>query len=162
MPAPPDRRYREIVPLARLVLDGRTALPTASVNAGASVLFAMTRIWEEYVGDRLRECFPDCAVSAQHPIELTDSGKPRTAKADFVIHQAGAPIAVFDAKYRPWPGEGPGTDEIYQLYTYARRLGIIRAGLMYPSPVERHASLTIDGVAIESYGVPVRQVNSGS
>jgi 5-methylcytosine-specific restriction endonuclease McrBC regulatory subunit McrC len=154
-------RYRRIVPLAGLVLDGRTTLPVGGGNEGASVLFSMTKIWEEYVGRWLSARSPGCVVSSQHRILLTDSGRERPAWADFVLHQGGVPVAVYDAKYRPWRAD-PATDEIYQLYTYARRLGVSQAGLVYPAVTDQHAATSVDGVTIETYGVPVRQLNSGS
>ncbi|WP_127508466.1 McrC family protein [Actinoplanes solisilvae] len=154
-------RYRDIVPLARLILEGQTALPVSDECAGASVLFSMTKIWEAYVGRWLSARWPGSTISGQHRITLTDSSPDRAGWADFVVLEADVPVAVYDAKYRPWRA-GPSTDEIYQLYTYARRLGITHAALVYPAAEERHASTTVDEVTIESYGVPVRQVNSGS
>jgi 5-methylcytosine-specific restriction endonuclease McrBC regulatory subunit McrC len=154
-------RYRHALPLARLILDGRTTLPIGDGSDGASVLFPMTKIWEAYVGRWLSERSPGCAVSSQHRILLTDSGQERPAWADFVLQRGGAPIAVYDAKYRPWRSD-PSTSEIYQLYTYARRLGVGRAALVYPAAEDHHATTSVDDVTIESYGVPVRQLNSGS
>ncbi|MGK5678100.1 5-methylcytosine restriction system specificity protein McrC [Actinoplanes sp. URMC 104] len=162
--APPEMagvpaRYREIVPLARLILDGRTTLPTGSGSAGASVLFLMTKIWETYVGRWLRARQPGCAVTGRHRIPLTET---RSAWADFVVSRAGEPVAVYDAKYRPWRPD-PATDELYQLYTYARRLGITRAALVCPARESSFAETSVGEVTIGSYGVPVeRQVNSGS
>jgi 5-methylcytosine-specific restriction endonuclease McrBC regulatory subunit McrC len=119
-----------------------------------SVLFNMTKIWDEYVGKWLRTTG---IVAGQHPIALTDTGKPRIARADYVVHQDGKPVAVYDAKYRPWQ-EGPKTDEIYQLYTYARRLGVTRAALVYPAPEPRRAQTSVAEVTIETLGLPVREL----
>ena len=93
-------------------------------------------------------------VSAQHPIPLTDDGPDRHVHADFVVHHAGRPVAVYDAKYRPWH-PWPPTDEVYQLYTYAHRLGITHAVLVYPGPETRQAQTTIGNVTIETRAFPV-------
>ncbi|GLZ00699.1 hypothetical protein [Actinoplanes sp. NBRC 103695] len=157
-PPPPvagvPARYREIDRLARLVLDGRTTLPTGAGVAGVSVLFNMTKIWERHVGRWLAGGHPSDAVSGQHRIALTDSGPDRPVYADFVLLRRGLPVAVFDAKYRPWRGK-PATGEIYQLYTYARRLGVKRAGLVYPGASARSVNVAIGEVTIESHVVPV-------
>lgn len=145
--------YREIHRLARLVLDDRTTLPQGAGVSGVSVLFNMTAIWETYVGRWLSAAHPGDTLSAQHKIVLTDSGPARTGNADWVLLRKNRPVAVFDAKYRKW--KRPATDEIYQLYTYARRLGVTRAGLAYPGATEQQSLITIDGVTIESHTVAV-------
>lgn len=152
--ADPPTRYREAHDLARLVLDEQTTLPTGAGTAGVSVLFNMTKIWEAYTGLQLRAIHTGRTVSSQHRIPLVDAGPDRTAYADFVVLDAGRPVAVYDAKYRPWR-QWPGTGEMYQLYTYARRLGVTRAGLVYPGEVEESNELMIGEVTIESRTLPV-------
>jgi 5-methylcytosine-specific restriction endonuclease McrBC regulatory subunit McrC len=147
-------RYREIERLARVILDGRSALPTAAGLAGVSVVFDMTRIWETYVGGWLRRRSPDVTVAAQQRIPLTDTGPTITGIADFVLYRDGRPIAVYDAKYRPWRA-APSTDEIYQLFTYAQRLGVSAAALVYPAAESHHTTMTAGPVTIESWAVPI-------
>ena len=117
-------------------------------------MFDMTRIWEDYVGGWLRRRSPGITVAAQQPIPLTDTGQRRTGVADFVLYLGGKPIAVYDAKYRPWRSS-PSTDEIYQLFTYAQRLGVSNAALVYPA-AESHRTMTMVGpVTIECWAVPI-------
>ncbi|MEV4351881.1 hypothetical protein AB0J83_46100 [Actinoplanes sp. NPDC049596] len=148
-------RYRDLHALSRLILDDRTTLPVGSGVAGVSVLFNMTKIWENHVEQWLRARTPGAAVSPQHRIPLTDDRAEPTARADFVILENGTPAAVYDAKYRPWRAI-PSTDEIYQLFTYAHRLGVTHAGLVYPSATTRHATTTISGVTLESWSIAIR------
>jgi 5-methylcytosine-specific restriction endonuclease McrBC regulatory subunit McrC len=147
-------RYREIHHLAMLVLDEQTTLPPGAGAAGVSVLFNMTKIWEQHVGKWLRGPAQDNSVTAQYGILLTDSGPERNGYADFVVHQAGKPIAVYDAKYKPWRPQ-PTTDEIYQLYTYAHRLGVTYAGLVFPSATSRQTTTSVGNVTIENWGLPI-------
>ena len=147
-------RYRDIERLARLILDDRSTLPTDTGVTGVSVMFDMTRIWEYYVGGWLRRRSPGITVATQQPIPLTDSGHKRTGIADFVLHQGGKPIAVYDAKYRPWRST-PSTDEIYQLFTYAQRLGVTTAALVYPAAGSHRTMTTVGPVTIECWAVPI-------
>ncbi|GAA2716567.1 McrC family protein [Actinoplanes palleronii] len=156
---PVPARYQEIERLARLLLDDRSTLPTGAGVAGVSVLFDMTRVWEDYVGGWLRRRSPGVTVVAQQPIPLTDTGPRRTGAADFVLWQGGKPLAVYDAKYRPWRSS-PSTDEIYQLFTYAQRLGVHTAALVYPAAESQHTVTTVGPVTIECWAVPIEEVPS--
>jgi 5-methylcytosine-specific restriction endonuclease McrBC regulatory subunit McrC len=121
-------------------------------------MFDMTRIWEDYVGNWLRRRSPGITVTAQQQIPLTDTGHKRTGVADFVLHQGGKPIAVYDAKYRPWRS-WPSTDEIYQLFTYAQRLGVSDAALVYPAAESHHTTTTVGPVTIECWTVPIEALD---
>jgi 5-methylcytosine-specific restriction endonuclease McrBC regulatory subunit McrC len=153
-------RYREIERLARLLLDGRSTLPTGEGVSGVSVMFDMTRIWENYVGRWLRHRSPGMTMTVQQPIVLTDSGQKQTGYADFVLYEGVEPVAVFDAKYRPWRST-PSTGEIYQLFTYAQRLGVGRAALVYPGAESRLTTTTVGPVSIESWSVPIETLGAG-
>ncbi|MEV6494645.1 hypothetical protein AB0M20_39390 [Actinoplanes sp. NPDC051633] len=144
-------RYRDAYQLARLVLGDRRALPTGVGVAGVSVLFNMTQIWEEYVGRWVSAQFPDCDVSAQHKIPIADK---IDGWADLVVLRKGVPEAVFDAKYRPWK-ERPTTSEVYQMFTYAKLLGVSRAALVHPGEKAQSASITIGGLTIENRAIPI-------
>ncbi|MEU4689122.1 hypothetical protein [Actinoplanes sp. NPDC023714] len=151
---PVPARYRELERLARLLLDDSGILPTGAGLSGVSVMFDMTRIWETYVGAWLRRRSPGLTVAGQQPIPLTGSGPRRTGVADFVVYEAGRPVAVYDAKYRPWR-PAPSTDEIYQLFTYAQRLGVTEAALVYPAAESRRSATTVGPVTITSHAVPI-------
>jgi 5-methylcytosine-specific restriction endonuclease McrBC regulatory subunit McrC len=151
-------RYREIGRLARLILDDRNTLPTDAGVAGVSAMFNMTGIWENYVGAWLRRRFPDVTVAAKHPIPLTDTGHASVGIADFVLHLGGHPIAVYDAKYRPWRSS-PSTDEIYQLFTYAQRLRVSNAALVYPAADSHYTTTTVGPVTIECWAVPIEALD---
>jgi predicted component of viral defense system (DUF524 family) len=97
-------------------------------------------------------------VAAQQPIPLTDTGQKRTGVADFVLHSDGKPIAVYDAKYRPWRS-WPSTDEIYQLFTYAQRLGVSEAALVYPAAKSRRTTTTVGPVTIDSWAGPIEALD---
>ena len=148
-------RYRQVYDLARLVLDDRTALPTDAGLAGASVLFNMTKIWEAYVARWLADTVgPGKTVAEQYPIPLVDEGEARNAVADFVVLRSERPVAVYDAKYRPWQS-WPSTDELYQLFTYASRLRLDRAALVHPAREARRSTTRIGDIVIDSLALSI-------
>ena len=156
VPRPPAR-YRKVHDLAKLVLDHRTALPAGSGLAGVGVLFNMTKIWENYVGLWLRTHQPEALVHSQYPIPLVDIGPARQAGPDFVVERGGRPVAVYDAKYRPWR-EWPSTAELYQLFTYASRLCVDRAVLVCPGAETRSRQITMGNVLVEAVAVSLQEV----
>ncbi|MER5337968.1 hypothetical protein [Micromonospora sp. NPDC002717] len=147
-------RYREIHDLSRLLLDNRTVLPAGTALAGVGVLFNMTKIWENYVGRWLTTRQPEAVVHNQYPIPLIDIGPPRRARADFVVERGGRPVAVYDAKYRPWK-ERPNTAELYQLFTYASRLCVDRAVLVCPGTEALSRQMTMGTVLVEIIAIPL-------
>lgn len=148
-------RYRDALALAALVLAGRTTLPTGAGVAGASVLFNMTKIWEDYAQAWVERRLPaGHRLAAQHPIILTDDDSRMTASADLVeFDQDGQPTAVYDAKYKPW-GQTPSTGDLYQVVTYAHRLGVNLAFLLYPGSGE-HSEVVIGRCRVAMLGIHV-------
>jgi 5-methylcytosine-specific restriction endonuclease McrBC regulatory subunit McrC len=149
-------RYREAVALAVLVLAGQTTLPTETGRAGASVLFNMTKIWEDYARTWVLQHMLSAGhrLAVQHPIILTDDKSRMTANADLVeFDERGHPTAVYDAKYKPW-AKTPSTDDLYQVITYAHRLGINRAYLLYPGRGEE-SEVIVDRFQVAILGLGV-------
>jgi 5-methylcytosine-specific restriction endonuclease McrBC regulatory subunit McrC len=87
----------------------------------------MTKIWEEYAQTWVQRRLPaGHRLAVQHPIVLTYDDSRMTASANLVeFEQSGHPTAVYDAKYKPW-GQTPSTGDLYQVVTYAHRLGVNR------------------------------------
>lgn len=148
-------RYREAYGLAVLVLAGLTTLPSGTGVTGPSVLFNMTKVWESYVQALIQQTLPTGrTLSAQYPILLTDDPTRIQAAADLVVlGPAQEPLEVYDAKYKPW-GAKPSPDEIYQVHTYAYRLGLNSATLLYPGRGEHH-EVIVGGYRIRTCGVKV-------
>ncbi len=148
-------RYRAAHTLAVLVLKGRTTLPAGTGTAGASVLFAMPKVWEDYVQTRLAEQLSaGHRLVAQHPVLLTDDPSAMVARADLVeLGADGSPVAVVDAKYKEWAAK-PGTGDLYQTVTYAQRLGVEHATLVYPGRGQRR-DVVVGRVRLTMLGLDV-------
>jgi 5-methylcytosine-specific restriction endonuclease McrBC regulatory subunit McrC len=148
-------RYGEALALAILVLTGLTTLPTGQGTGGVSVLFNMTKVWENYVQAILEPGLPaGHSLSAQHPVRLSTDGSNISAWADLVeLDPHRTPLRLYDAKYKPW-GEKPSTDEIYQVLTYAYRLHLSAGELLYPGRGE-HNTVVVGEYRIHTTGVKV-------
>jgi 5-methylcytosine-specific restriction endonuclease McrBC regulatory subunit McrC len=147
------RPYRDALALARLVLDSRTLVPVANDHRGAQLLFRMPAVWEAFVEARLAPLVPaGHRLASQHPIPLTDTGPSMTAAADLVeLDALGGVVHVIDAKYTRYRSP-PSADHLYQVYTYARRLGARRASLVHPGSGQRD-ELTVGDVRIATLGL---------
>ena len=148
-------RYRTAIGLAALILAGRTTLPAGSGTGGVSVLFNMTKVWESFVEAALASTLrPGHRLSAQHPVLLSTDGTNITASADLLeLDPDHNPVALYDAKYKPW-GAKPSTDEIYQVVTYAYRLGLRSATLVYPGRGEQ-SEISVGEYRVHTVGLDV-------
>jgi 5-methylcytosine-specific restriction endonuclease McrBC regulatory subunit McrC len=148
-------RYTQAMALAILVLSGLTTLPAGRGAAGVSVLFNMTKVWENYAQAVLEpNLAPGHSLSPQHPVPLTTDDSHIRAAADLVeLDSYHQPVKVYDAKYKPW-GDKPSTDEIYQVLTYAYRLGLKAGTLLYPGRGE-HNTVAVGEYRIHTVGLEV-------
>lgn len=127
--------YKDVLPLAALILAGSSVIPRGQGLAGASILFHMPKVWENCVERWARERWgPDYRVETQHYFDLSAGGE-MTSAADVVVWHGRDLVALYDAKYKA-PGTAPAVADVYQLVTYCDRLGLPEATLVYPGDVE--------------------------
>jgi 5-methylcytosine-specific restriction endonuclease McrBC regulatory subunit McrC len=148
-------RYDKAHGLAVLVLAGLTTLPSGTGTTGPSVLFNMTKVWESYAQALIQAHLPTGhTLSAQHPVLLSHDPSRIQASADLVIlGPSQQPLAIYDAKYKPFRSK-PSPEEIYQLHTYAYRLGLKSGTLLYPGHGEHH-EVVVGQYRIHTRGVDV-------
>ena len=141
-----DEFYALALRLSELVLRGeRPAGLFAAGEESAGFTLDMAALFEKFVERALRERAEKegLTVRAQSPDRgafLDDFGKPyRRVVPDLVVYRDGVPVAVVDAKYKPyWPASVGGrperkvsTADLYQLFFYAQRLQL-KHGLAEP------------------------------
>lgn len=125
-------RYDGVLRLCALVLGGGTIAASGDQVSGASVLFPMTRVWEDFVGAWVRHGHPGARTVNQYGFPLVSGQSTLTVSADVVVlDRADAPVELFDAKYKA-VSEMPSAGDIYQMVTYCERLRLDRATLVYP------------------------------
>ena len=126
------RRYETALALAEAILRSQSLAPRSAQLPGASLLFWMPKVWENYVAAWLREKWPDHRIVAPYRFVLTDDGQ--YAEADATVWDGDTLIALYDAKYK-WPDRAPSRSDLYQMITYCERLGLSDAWLVYPASV---------------------------
>jgi hypothetical protein len=115
----------------------------------------MTKVWASFFQAVLTPNLPPGhQLSVQHPVVLSTDGTNIAAAADLVeVGPDHRPIALHDARYKPW-GAKPSSDEIYQVVTYAYRLGLRAATLVYPGRGE-HSEVSIGEYRVRTTGLEV-------
>jgi len=104
-------------------------------------MFDMNRLFEEYIGQMVREIFPDKPIKLQGPREyvLWDAAKEQgafMAKPDITCSEEQDKILwIIDTKWKELDStsdHGVAQADIYQMMAYAHRYDCARIVLLYP------------------------------
>lgn len=136
--------------------------------AGSHLLFNMERLFESYIGGRVREAWegPGKAkytVGLQSPqTYLAKRDREFRLKPDIAISQSGRVVEIFDTKWKQLGG-GPimselSSDDVYQMTTYAMRYGARSVTLIYPTSQAAGAGGRTGAVCLEVPGGPALRV----
>jgi 5-methylcytosine-specific restriction endonuclease McrBC regulatory subunit McrC len=144
-------RYRDALALAERLLRAR-ALGFAGNNlAGASIVFAMPKIWESCVANWAQLAWgPAYRTVPGYPFSVT-SGDEITGIADVLVLRGDQPIALYDAKYKDIE-KAPLAGDVYQMVTYCERLGLRSATLAYPTAA-RAKEFQVGGTFVRVVGI---------
>jgi 5-methylcytosine-specific restriction endonuclease McrBC regulatory subunit McrC len=124
------KRYADALALAEVVLRSQSLAPRLASKVGASVLFSMPKIWEQYVAQQVRATWPEqFDVVAGYAFDLARNGQ-LPSEADVVVLKDGSVVALYDAKYK-WLDKAPSRGDVYQMVTYCERLELSEATLVY-------------------------------
>ena len=127
-----QERYDPALRLCALVLGGRIIAATDVGLSGASVLFPMPQVWEDFVAEWVRLRHPGATIKAPHSFPILNHGSTLVATADIVVvDDNDRPIALYDAKYKAVTTY-PAAEDVYQMVTYCQRLALNEASLVYP------------------------------
>jgi 5-methylcytosine-specific restriction enzyme subunit McrC len=111
----------------QLELGDRTMIP---------FLVNLANLYELFVAEWLKAHLPpDYVIKPQERVDLTKSGD-LFFKIDLVLYHIGFtnPVCVLDTKYKL--SEGPSSDDIAQVVSYAQTKDCNEAVLIYPSPLK--------------------------
>jgi hypothetical protein len=122
-------RYDAALRLCAITLSGTTLASTGEGLTGASVLFSMTRVWEDFVVAWVRRQHADHEVLPKHSFPLFSDRATPEITADVLV--MSSPPVLYDAKYKP-AGNTPSADDVFQMVTYCERLGLNEATLVHP------------------------------
>lgn len=140
-----NRRWQELLGMARLFLLNRYQTTTGGVGQGTALLFEMHALFEEYVGRLISQALAgtNLAVSLQGGrlfclvAETSERGLFQT-KPDIVIRRAGAVTHVIDTKWKRISSriddakQGVSQGDVYQMMAYAHLYRAPRLTLLYP------------------------------
>lgn len=140
-----NRRWQELLGMARLFLQGRYQTTTGGAGQGTALLFEMNTLFEEYVGRLISwaAAGTDLSVSLQGgrlfclSAETTERGLFQT-KPDILVRRAGTVTHVIDTKWKRIssriddPKQGVSQGDVYQMMAYAQLYRAPRLTLLYP------------------------------
>ncbi|MCG5473961.1 MAG: McrC family protein [Sinorhizobium fredii] len=140
-----NRRWQELLGMARLFLQGRYQTTTGGAGQGTALLFEMNTLFEEYVGRLISRALAgtDLSVSLQGgrlfclSAETTERGLFQT-KPDILIRRADTVTHVIDTKWKRIspriddPKQGVSQADVYQMMAYAQLYRAPRLTLLYP------------------------------
>lgn len=148
---------------------------------GTCLLFNMERLFEGYLGARLRQAWQISSggrfqVSLQGPqksLSRTGAGQAFNLRPDVAVLRHGSVIVIFDAKWksldRNASASGVSSSDIYQLAAYAGRYDCKKVALVYPASskcpaglIENHTLVIPNAPVVEVHAVNLRELCSGA
>jgi 5-methylcytosine-specific restriction enzyme subunit McrC len=157
-----NARWRELLALARLLVERRYQTTSFGGASGFSLLFEMNILFEKYIARMLaRALHPEgFSVKAQggvlHCLEEVRTGTRRFhTKPDIRVRRDGEMMMVLDTKWKRLarhaddPKRGMSQGDVYQMIAYGRLYGAPRLVLLYP----HHGKLDAPEGVVERYRV---------
>lgn len=138
-----NRRWRDLLSLARLFLSDRHQQTSAGTIDGHALLFEMNVLFEKYVERILSRALADTGfrVSSQRGhrdcLYEGDMGRFRT-RPDLIIRKGEQIALIIDTKWKRMtpriddPKQGVSQSDVYQLMAYGRLYDCPKVMLLYP------------------------------
>ncbi|TRW17724.1 McrC family protein [Glacieibacterium frigidum] len=138
-----NARWRDLLALARLLLEGRFQTSSAGSEGGFALLFDMNRLFESYVAHLLRAALVGTDLHATTQggrlfcLQHEGSGLFQT-RPDILIKRGNAIVQIIDTKWkRTAPAisdrkRGVNQSDVYQMMAYGRLYGCGSLTLLYP------------------------------
>ncbi|MEJ8476655.1 McrC family protein [Roseibium algae] len=140
-----NRRWRELLSMAKLFLEGRYQTTTGGAGHGTALLFEMNTLFEEYVGRLTSRALQgtNLTVTLQGGlVSCLELEEPRRelfqTKPDILIRRNGKVTHVIDTKWKKLssriddPKQGVSQADIYQMMAYGQLYRAPRLTLLYP------------------------------
>lgn len=160
-----NRRWRDLLSLARLFLNDRHQQTSGGPVDGHALLFEMNTLFEKYVERTISRALAgtDFSVSSQGGhrdcVYDGDTGRFRT-RPDLIIRQGGQIALIIDTKWKRMsariddPKQGVSQADVYQLMAYGKLYDCSNVMLLYPhhaglplAPVRSRYSIAAKGAA---------------
>lgn len=135
-------RYKPILSMARLFIEGRSPDVVSGGSDGFALLFDMNELFESYVGSLARRVFrlEGLTVSLQGPqkhLATHSDGVPAfQLRPDIVVSKAGCTKFIVDTKWKRLKEnatrEGVASADAYQMFAYSSKYSAADVVLLYP------------------------------
>lgn len=144
-----NAHYAGALHLARIVLRSGSLQQLGGRNASAGFLLTMSTVFEQFLGESIAHATSKRGLrSVEQDRSGLDTDYLVHIKPDIVIYRGVTPIAVIDAKYKvEKSGRFPNAD-VYQAITYALRLGLSEAHLVYAKGESEPRQMEIIGAGV--------------
>ena len=158
-----NRRWRDLVSLARLFLSDRHQQTSAGTVDGHALLFEMNTLFERYVERILARALLGTGLSVSSQggqrdcLYEGDIGRFRT-RPDLIIREGNRIALIIDTKWKRMtpriddPKQGVSQADVYQLMAYGRLYDCPTVMLLYPhhgdlppDPIRRRYSVATNG-----------------
>ena len=126
-----NRRFRDLLVLAELFMNGAYQSTTRGPAGGLALLFDMPTLFERAIATAMRRALgPDAQVKVEPQSHLMQ-GNAYVLKPDIVIHRPDLPPLVIDTKWKHLIDK-PSSADAYQMLAYSHRFGARDCVLLYP------------------------------
>ena len=135
-------RLRSLVEVLALIMRDRGSAAAAAPDApGPAWLFAMDRLWERFVAQRLSQLLPGLEVTEQGPARPLMTSGAFEMRPDIVVAAAGRVCMVLDTKWKVLnKSDKVDVADLRQAYAYARIYNTRELALLYPTWADRPTS----------------------
>ena len=146
--------YQGIKSWCRLVLQQKNPMAVAGLDRGYSLLFPMEKIFEHYIGYKLKTLLRlDCSLhiqSNQRYLLKKDNNQYCRLKPDFLIKKNDQNILVLDAKWKRLDLNkkqfGLSESDVYQMYSYSHIYTQYRSHVILIYPKSENFSQAVEGL----------------
>ena len=155
-------RYKPVLALARLFIEGKSPDIVSGTGDGFALLFDMNQLFESYVGAVAKRVFSKEGMSVtlqgpkRHLARLASGNPVFELKPDIVASNAGEIAFIIDTKWKRLKEqsyrEGVTSSDVYQMYAYSTQYASPEVFLLYPHHSElgewknRRAEYWVNGV----------------
>jgi len=155
-------RYKPVLALARLFIEGKSPDIVSGTGDGFALLFDMNQLFESYVGAVAKRVFSKEGMSVtlqgpkRHLARLASGNPVFELKPDIVASNAGEIAFIIDTKWKRLKElayrEGVTSTDVYQMYAYSTQYASPHVLLLYPHHSElgelkaRRAEYWVNGI----------------
>ncbi|SFT36357.1 5-methylcytosine-specific restriction enzyme subunit McrC [Lishizhenia tianjinensis] len=127
--------YKKALQIAELILLNYHPDLTNGRDNVLALMFDMNKLWEKYVYVGLKKNLKGIrSISMQHSKKFwqQEKGNASTMRPDIVINKGEPDCIVLDTKWKNLNGSVPSSEDLRQMYVYAKFYQTQKVALVYP------------------------------